>query len=165
MIDPRIALTVALLLIGGAVILFWPDRGLIWRLRHAFRASERVLAEDALKHLFDCEYKGRIANLQSVSGALAISGNRAAEILQDLESHELIEPTEGGVELIRIKSGQHVLVAKRSHPIVKRFADDRPRGWQNPKLYFGGVAVPAEGVGFELMQPGPTPPSAREPKC
>ena len=76
MTDPRLALLFALVLLGGAVALLWPDTGWVWRLRRAFRASERVLAEDALKHLFDCEYKGRIGNLQSVSGVLSVSGNR-----------------------------------------------------------------------------------------
>ena len=119
MIDPRIALAIAVLVIAGGVALFWPDHGLVWRIRRAMQASEQVLAEDALKHLFDCEYKGRIANLQSVSGALAISGNRAAEILQDLESRELIEPTEGGYTLTGEGRG-HALRIVRIHLLWER---------------------------------------------
>lgn len=87
------------------------------------QASERILAEDALKHLFDCDYTGRIANLQSVSGALAISGNRAAEILQDLESHELIEPTEGGYTLTG-EGRSYALRIVRIHRLWERYLSD-----------------------------------------
>lgn len=97
--DPLAALTVAVLAAAGAITLFWPDRGLIWRVRRALRASERVLAEDTLKHLFDCEYQGRPGSLQSISGALAVPGNRVAEVLQRLEARELIERREGGYRL------------------------------------------------------------------
>lgn len=123
MIDPRIALLVAVLVIGGAIVLFWPDRGLIWKIRRGMQASQRVLAEDALKHLFDCEYKGRVANLQSVSGSLAVSGNRAAEILQDLESHELIEPTEGGYTLTG-EGRSYALRIVRIHRLWERYLSD-----------------------------------------
>ena len=87
------------------------------------QASQRVLAEDALKHLFDCEYKGRIAHLQSVSGALSVSGNRAAEILQDLESHELIEPTEGGYALTG-EGRSYALRVIRIHRLWERYLSD-----------------------------------------
>ncbi len=56
MINPAVALLSALVILAVLVMAFWPDRGLFWRLRRAFQASERVQAEDALKHLFDCEY-------------------------------------------------------------------------------------------------------------
>ena len=123
MIDPRIALLVAVLAIGGAIVFLWPDRGLIWTIRRGMQASQRVLAEDALKHLFDCEYKSRVANLQSVSGALAVSGNRAAEILQDLESHELIEPTEGGYTLTG-EGRSYALRIVRIHRLWERYLSD-----------------------------------------
>ena len=123
MIDPRLALLFATVLLVGAVVLFWPDRGLIWRLRRAFQASERVLAEDALKHLFDCDYKGRIGNLQSISGVLSISGNRAAEILQQLEAHELIQPAEGGYRLTP-EGRSYALRVVRIHRLWERYLSD-----------------------------------------
>jgi DtxR family Mn-dependent transcriptional regulator len=96
---------------------------LIWRLRRAFRASERVLTEDALKHIFDCEYKGRVGNLQSLSGVLAISGNRAAEILQQLEARELIRPEEGGYRLTS-DGRSYALRVVRIHRLWERHLSD-----------------------------------------
>jgi DtxR family Mn-dependent transcriptional regulator len=123
MIDPRLSLLIATALLVGAVALFWPDRGLIWRLRRAFRASERVLAEDALKHLFDCEYKGRVGNLQSISGVLSISGNQAADLLQQLEAHEWIKPTEGGYRLTS-EGRSYALRIVRIHRLWERYLSD-----------------------------------------
>jgi len=55
--------------------------------------------EDALKHLFDSEYNDRFANLQSISGALAVSGNRAAELIARLQEQELVGLEDGGYKL------------------------------------------------------------------
>lgn len=123
MIDPRLALLFATILLALAVGLFWPDSGLIWKLRRAFQASERVLAEDALKHLFDCEYKGRIGNLQSMSGALSVSGNRAAEVLQQLEAREWIQPVEGGYRLTS-DGRNYALRIIRIHRLWERYLSD-----------------------------------------
>lgn len=123
MVNPFIALLVATLLTVSIIISFWPDRGLYWRLRRAFRASERVLAEDALKHLFDCEYKGRIANLQSLSGALSVPGHRAAEIVGQLEAKELIATTEGGYELTT-DGRNYALRIVRIHRLWERYLSD-----------------------------------------
>lgn len=123
MTDPRFALLIASILLVAGIALFWPDSGWIWKLRRAFRASERVLAEDALKHLFDCEYKGRIGNLQSVAGVLSISGNRAAEILQQLEARELIQAAEGGYRLSP-EGRSYALRVVRIHRLWERYLSD-----------------------------------------
>jgi DtxR family Mn-dependent transcriptional regulator len=123
MLDPGLALISVVALGLAAVMLFWPDSGWVWRLRRAFRASERELAEDALKHLFDCEYKNRIGNLQSLSGALSISGNRAAEILQQLEAREWIEAVEGGYRLTS-EGRSYALRIVRIHRLWERYLSD-----------------------------------------
>jgi len=98
--QPLTSLSIALAAGVLAVVLFWPVRGWIWRAMRAMRATERVLIEDALKHLFDFEYNGREANLQSLSGALEVSGNRAAELLGRLQAQELVTVEEGGYRLL-----------------------------------------------------------------
>ena len=132
MTDPLQALIVALALVVAAVVLLWPERGLFWKALRAFRATERVLIEDALKHLFDCEYKGRVANLQSLSGALAVSGNRAAEILERLEERELVDTVESGYRLS--SAGRtYALRIVRIHRLWERYLSDEtglgPESW------------------------------------
>ena len=86
--DPLIALFAAALLIAIAALLFFPDRGLFPRWQRARRMSERVLTEDALKHIHRFETHDLQPTLQSTAGALDISVNQAAHILNDLEARE-----------------------------------------------------------------------------
>jgi DtxR family Mn-dependent transcriptional regulator len=134
MSDPAIALLGALLLVAGLVALLWPDSGLLWRGLRAVRATERVLIEDALKHLFDCEYKGRIANLQSLSGALSVSGNRAAELLGRLEEQVLVAHTETGYQLTP-EGRRYALRVVRIHRLWERYLSDEtgldPAAWHD----------------------------------
>lgn len=128
------ALAVAVTLAAAAVFLFWPVRGLLWRWLRARRATEKVLSEDALKHLFDCEYKARVANLQSLSGALAASGNRAAEILHHLEERELVTGVESGYQLTP-DGRRYALRIVRSHRLWERYLSDHtglePEAWHD----------------------------------
>lgn len=123
MTEPALALLLGLASLGGLIVLLWPDWGLIWKVRRAFRASERVLAEDALKHLFDCEYKSQIGNLQTIAGVLSISGNRAAEVLQRLAARELIRPAEGGYRLTAA-GRTYALRIVRIHRLWERYLSD-----------------------------------------
>jgi DtxR family Mn-dependent transcriptional regulator len=128
------ALAVALALAVATVVLFWPVRGLLWRWLRAQRATEKVLLEDALKHLFDCEYQARVASLQSLSGALASSGNRTVEILARLEERELVTSVEGGYRLTS-EGRRYALRVVRIHRLWERYLSDHtglePEAWHD----------------------------------
>jgi len=129
---PLLALLVAGLLTAAIIVVFRPVRGYLWRWLRARRASERVLIEDALKHLFDCEYKGLTANLQSVAGALAISGNQTAEILHRLEERELVGGAAGGYRLTDA-GRRYALRVVRIHRLWEKYLSDHtglePEAW------------------------------------
>ena len=99
MLQPLIALIVGVLIVALLVVLFWPDRGLFWSFVRARHATQRVLMEDALKHMFDCESKGRLGSIASLSGVLNVTRNRAAELLGLLEAAELVTLAAGEYEL------------------------------------------------------------------
>ncbi len=122
--DPVIALTLGIAVIAGSVLLFWPDRGLLWRWLRGARATERVMIEDALKHLFDFEYKERIANLQSLSGALTVSGNRAAELLRRLQEQELVGFDGDGYRLTP-EGRKYALRVVRIHRLWERYLSEK----------------------------------------
>ena len=127
---------VALLLFGALLVLcallFWPRKGLVPRLTRLARSSERVLLEDALKHVYTCESVGRSCSLESVAGQLEISTGRAADLLARLSELELVRtgaegpaPTEEG----RASALQLV----RTHRLWERYLADRtnvpPADW------------------------------------
>ena len=128
------ALGLALALVAAAVVLFWPVRGLLWRWLRAQRATEKVLIEDALKHLFDCEYKGRMATLQSLSGALAVSGGQTAEILRRLQERELVTWSDRGYELTG-EGRRYALRVVRIHRLWERYLSEHtglePEAWHD----------------------------------
>ena len=134
MIDPALALTVALAFTVAAVLLLWPVRGLLWRWLRGLRATERVLIEDALKHLFDSEYKERVANLQSLSGALSVSGDRAAELLRRLQEQELVGFDGHGYRLTP-EGRKYALRVVRIHRLWERYLAEEtglgPDAWHH----------------------------------
>ena len=99
MVDPLLALVVGGLLLVGAGLLLWPGRGFFWRWRELRLVSARVQLEDALKHLYNCEYARQLGTVDSLSGALQVSGNRAAEVLVQLETMGLSQRAAGSLRL------------------------------------------------------------------
>jgi len=94
-VDPLTALIVAALLGVGILFLAWPERGLLSRWSQLRRVGDRAVIEDALKHLYHCEYEKQSVTVESLSGALQISGNKAAELLIHLERQALTTRSEG----------------------------------------------------------------------
>ncbi len=87
MTDPLITLLIGSGIILLAVVSFFPEKGLIARMKRSKTISKRVLIEDALKHLYNCEYSGVSCTLNSVAGKLSISEDEAAGLITKLEEY------------------------------------------------------------------------------
>jgi DtxR family transcriptional regulator, Mn-dependent transcriptional regulator len=123
MSTPLIYLLIAAALAAAGAWLFWPEGGLYWRWQRNRMLSRRVLHEDALKHLFQCEMDGEKPTPQSLAGALNISANRAAEILAELQARELLEIQAG--ELRMTPAGRdYALRIIRAHRLYERYLAD-----------------------------------------
>ena len=99
MIEPGSALLISGLLALVVALLFWPVRGYLWRWQRLRRLTTRIYLEDAVKHLYNCQYRGQTPSVESLSGALQISGSRAAELLIQLQTVGLSTSTEGRLSL------------------------------------------------------------------
>lgn len=124
MMDPVRALSVAVVLAGAVCLIVWPVHGLYWRLRRSLRKTQRVLIEDALKHAYDCEYRGRTATVASLTGALRLSGSRAVDLLSRLEALGLLAPSGDGFQLTA-DGRSHALRVIRIHRLWERYLADR----------------------------------------
>ena len=102
MIEPASALAAAGLLGVVGIVVFLPGRGLYWRWQYLRRMTERILLEDAVKHLYNYEYRGQAPTVESLSGALQIPGGRAAQLLIRLESTGLARTAEVGPGLTEL---------------------------------------------------------------
>lgn len=65
--NPLSALSIAVVLVTIAAVLFWPERGLIPRRQQAQRLTARVLSEDAVKHIYKSELKQRRPTIESLA--------------------------------------------------------------------------------------------------
>lgn len=99
MINPLQALLSASLFFAILAMVFWPQIGLLWQWRKSRHQAEKIRIEDALKHLHHQEYQGKPASLESLSGALEISRDQAADLLANLEKHGLIKSQQNEFEL------------------------------------------------------------------
>jgi DtxR family Mn-dependent transcriptional regulator len=115
------------LLIGALALLalvFWPGKGLWWRLTGLLGMRDRVAVEDALKHLYDCEYHGRTATIESLAGALAISANGASRLAAELEKLHLARTVALGLELTQEGRGDALRVI-RIHRLWEQYLAER----------------------------------------
>jgi DtxR family Mn-dependent transcriptional regulator len=84
----------AIIVVMGAALLLiaspWLTKGAIRWWARAGELKRRALVEDALRHFHHTEVSGLAATLDSVSGALGISRNVAADLLGQLESKGLV---------------------------------------------------------------------------
>ncbi len=123
MVDPLLALVLFALLVGALVALAWPRTGGLARIRRGRLAQERVRMEDALKHLFKCEYRDRSATLVSVAGALEAGQSTAAETLERLRDAGLVEPTD--TMRLTAEGRAYALRIIRTHRLWERYLADR----------------------------------------
>ena len=124
MVDPVFALLVFLVLGTVAILIFWPRVGLAARIVHGERITERVLLEDALKHVFTYEGIGRICSVESLAGQLGVSTGKAATLLSRLAESKLISSEELGPRLTSA-GRESALRLVRAHRLCERYLADR----------------------------------------
>lgn len=115
-------LSVGIIIVISAVI-FWPKIGLLPRWRRSQQNTRRVLIEDALKHLYDLEYKDFTCTLQSISGFLAISNEKSIQVMARLESLGLARAHSDGFELTP-EGRSYALRMIRVHRLWERYLAD-----------------------------------------
>jgi DtxR family Mn-dependent transcriptional regulator len=117
-------LLVAVFLLVG--ILFWPHIGLLAVWRQHYHSVQRALAEDALKHLHTCEWRGHTATLDSLAGALRLLPRVAVALVRRMETEGWLRTSEDGLRLT--PEGVHAALAViRAHRLWERYLADEAR--------------------------------------
>jgi DtxR family Mn-dependent transcriptional regulator len=123
MLDPLWSLGVVVAALALSVVLFWPGTGLAWRWRRGSAASDRVEVEDALKHIWDGEYRQRPATLESLAGALGLTGRAAAELVDRLGRLDLLDHDDSTLRLTG-EGRREALRVIRIHRLWERYLAD-----------------------------------------
>jgi DtxR family Mn-dependent transcriptional regulator len=124
MVDPLLALSIFAILVAVCAVLLWPRYGVVARVERMSELSERVLLEDALKHVFTCESVGRECTIQSVAGQLETSTGRAADLLARLAQSGLVRVDDTGTHLTE-DGRDSALQLVRTHRLWERYLADR----------------------------------------
>ena len=124
MFDPALALVLFAVFTGLAVLVMWPKWGVYARLSRMADMSERVLLEDAVKHVYTCESLGRDCSLESLAGQLELSTEKAAGLLGTLATFKLVANTPTGPRLTDT-GRESALRLVRTHRLWERYLADR----------------------------------------
>ncbi len=89
-ISPVIALLVFFVIVMLLISLFYPGKGLFHKYKRMQQNDNRVLIEDALKHIFDYENQNLSPTLNSLAGNMGVSTDKISDIIKELKSHKLI---------------------------------------------------------------------------
>lgn len=118
-----IILLAGLALVGILMWFFWPDRGLLAGIQQSRLNSHRIMIEDALKYLYDCEYRNITCDVNSIAGNLNISGDHATRLMERLLSMGLISMNDHNVSLTDTGRSYSLRVI-RVHRIWERYLAD-----------------------------------------
>ena len=121
--DPLSSLIVGLLVIAAGALLAWPHTGLLARWTRSSRNSQRVRIEDALKHIYDCEYRRLVCTRQSIAGVLSVSADDSARLLSRLEELGLLRSQGEGFALTD-EGRSYALRIIRVHRLWDRYLAD-----------------------------------------
>jgi DtxR family transcriptional regulator, Mn-dependent transcriptional regulator len=105
------------------IVLFIPGSGLIARMKKMKKDRTRVLIEDSLKHLYDCEFKGVDCSLNSLTGSLSVKANQSAEVISKLETMALISLNSNKISLTP-EGRTYALRVVRIHRLWERYLAD-----------------------------------------
>ncbi|HUF46796.1 MAG TPA: metal-dependent transcriptional regulator [Vicinamibacterales bacterium] len=101
--------------------------GAAWWFRRARRVSRRrVQLEDALKHLFEQEYRGRRGSLSSLAGAIRLRDDAVLALVGRMQTQGLVKTT--GQEFQLTPEGERLaLQIVRAHRLLERYLVDEAR--------------------------------------
>jgi DtxR family Mn-dependent transcriptional regulator len=85
--------------------------------------NKRVLREDALKHIHQCEIHNRHPTVKSLAGALNVSTNEVAELLNSLEGGGFLE-VRGDTFCLTSLGREYALQIIRAHRLWERYLAD-----------------------------------------
>jgi DtxR family Mn-dependent transcriptional regulator len=123
MTNPILTLLVGALSLAVLFMLFWPRAGFLARWKSSKHQTTRILVEDALKHLYDFEYKNLPSTLESLSGVLAVSGDDVVELLGRLAELKLV-CYEGTRLKLTSEGHSYALRIIRIHRLWERYLSD-----------------------------------------
>jgi DtxR family transcriptional regulator, Mn-dependent transcriptional regulator len=125
-----------MLLIAGTIgvlifiLIFYPNKGIIAVWKKSNYANKKVLIEDALKYLYNCEYNNSTCSLNGIAGNLSISADEATDIISRLESMGLVSAKKDELNLTS-DGRSYALRVIRVHRLWEKYLADETSVTEN----------------------------------
>ena len=117
---------IVMLSVAAVVIAAVVSMAFARRMRGRDARRRRTQIEDALKHLFDQEYRGRRASFASLSGILRVDDRRLIQLLGRMQQQGLVRAE--GQEFQLTPDGERVArQVVRAHRLLERYFADEAR--------------------------------------
>lgn len=123
MTEPLTLLVIGIIVLAAITAILYPNIGLISRWKKSRSNTKRVLIEDALKYLYNCEYDAKLCSLESIAGSLSVPFDDAADIITRLESMGLVNTSENNLNLTS-EGKSYALRVIRVHRLWEKYLAD-----------------------------------------
>lgn len=87
------------------------------------KSAERILIEDALKHLYQCQTDGRLPSIEGVAGTLHLKRGKAAALIDRMAAHHLLV-VRGDSFRLTPAGEEYALQVIRAHRLWERYLAD-----------------------------------------
>ncbi len=121
--EPLVLLIIGFIVVMFFIILFYPDKGLVAVWKRSNYSTKKVLIEDALKYLYNCEYNNINCTLSAIAGNLSVSADDAAGIITKLESMGLVTAHKEALSLTS-EGRSYALRIIRVHRLWEKYLAD-----------------------------------------
>lgn len=121
--EPLVLLIIGILVMLIFGLLFYPNKGIISVWKKSRYTNKKILIEDALKYLYNCEYNGINCSLNSIAGNLSISADEATDIIARLESMGLVSAKKDELDLTA-DGRSYALRVIRVHRLWEKYLAD-----------------------------------------
>lgn len=121
--EPLVLLIIGILVMLIFGLLFYPNKGIISVWKKSRYTNKKILIEDALKYLYNCEYNGINCSLNSIAGNLSISADEATDIIARLESMGLVSAKKDELNLTS-DGRSYALRVIRVHRLWEKYLAD-----------------------------------------
>jgi DtxR family Mn-dependent transcriptional regulator len=98
--------------------------GWLWCSRRAPRWSDKSTVEDALKHLYECEYREQRVSVEGLAGSLDMPADEAARLVAKLEDEHLVQFQDTGPRLTS-EGRRYALRMIRVHRLWEHYLAER----------------------------------------
>jgi DtxR family Mn-dependent transcriptional regulator len=121
--DPLTVLLFAGALIVIAVMFFWWGKKIVEFWLDNKKLSDRMLGEDALKHIYNATVTGQKPTMRSIAGSLQVSLDRTSALLNNMEQRRLIVWKDNELQLTP-EGQEYALHIIRAHRLWERYLAD-----------------------------------------